>query len=154
MIEFILNLFGIFLHMLLNIKILILYGVFLASFSLIPKVKSYYLAKNFVLIWFVSSFLFASALFCCGYVLLLILSGSNYFFIIDIAVWLFSYILTGYLITMISSILFMLIRFLMIKEADMNPLNKGQIKIVCFASFINCILSPISCLMFLFYKEL
>ena len=69
MIEFILDLFAMFLHMLLNIKILILYGIFLASFSLIPKVKSYYLAKNFVLIWFVSSFLsphcFAVDMYCC-----------------------------------------------------------------------------------------
>ena len=149
MIEFIFGLFAIFLYMLKNIKILILYGIFLASFSLIPKVKSYYLTKNFVLMWFASGFLFVSVLFCCVYVSLFVLPNSNPIF--DIAEWLLLYAITGYPIIVISSILFILIRFLMIKNTiDMNPLNKQQIKIVCIVSCINCVLSPIFCLIFVF----
>ncbi|MGX2972806.1 hypothetical protein [Helicobacter sp. T3_23-1059] len=149
MIEFIFDLFNMFLYMITNIKILTLYGIFLASFSLIPKVKSYYLTKNFVLIWFVSGFLFGSVLFCCSYVLLIVLSGSNYFFIIE---WLMMYGITSYPIVMISSILLTLIRFLMIKDTtDANPLNKQQIRIVCIVSCVNCALSPIFYIMFLLF---
>ena len=149
MIEFIFGLFNMFLYMITNIKILTLYGIFLASFSLIPKIKLYYLTKNFVLIWFVSGFLFGSVLFCCSYVLLIVLSGSNYFFIIE---WLMMYGITSYPIVMISSILLTLIRFLMIKDTiEVNPLNKQQIKIVCIVSCVNCALSPIFYIMFLLF---
>ncbi|MGX3046030.1 hypothetical protein [Helicobacter sp. T3_23-1056] len=152
MMEFIFGLFNMFLYMLQNIKILVLYGIFLASFSLIPKAKSYYLAKNFVLIWFVSAFLFGSVLFCCSYVLLLVLSGSNYFFIIHTTEWLILYGATSYPIIMISSILLTLIRFLMVKDTiNVNPLNKQQIKIVCIVSCINCALSPIFYIMFVLF---
>lgn len=146
------NLFSILFYIFINFDMWVLYGIFLASLILIPKVKQYYLVKNLVLVWFMNGLLCSIILFCCGILSMLALSDTNPFF--DIALLLFTYGITSCVMTIISSILLVLIRFLMIKDQrSMQTLNKKQRKIICATSLINCLLSPILCLMFIFLRS-
>ncbi|EMZ38467.1 hypothetical protein LS77_005040 [Helicobacter bilis] len=135
----------------INFYMWVLYGIFLVSFSLIPKVKSYYLLKNFLLIWFISGLLYGIVFFCFGCISFVLYKMSSVFE--EIAFLLFVYWITSWFMTIISSVLFALIRFLMIKDKANMPIpTKNQKKIVGVAGFIHCLLSPAFYLAFLLVR--
>ena len=71
----------------------------------------------------------------------------------EIAFLLFVYWITSWFMTIISSVLFALIRFLMIKDKANMPIpTKNQKKIVGVAGFIHCLLSPAFYLAFLLVR--
>ncbi|OBV28915.1 hypothetical protein BKN38_04845 [Helicobacter sp. CLO-3] len=146
------NLSTLFFYMFNNFTAWILYGLFLASFALIPKIRQYYAIKNFVLIFCISSFLYSAICLLIFYFLAFIMQSFNFIINGSITAIVSIYLIAGCFMGVVSSILFILICFLMPKNEVDAKSSGNQIKIVCIISLIHYILSPLFCLVFMFLR--